>query len=41
MIDLTENTGLDGGSKPSWYAPAPKVTAPSPSPRPSPSESDD
>ena len=40
MLDLTENTGLDGGSKPSWYVPGAKVTAPSPQPSASPSASE-
>jgi dipeptidyl aminopeptidase/acylaminoacyl peptidase len=39
MLDLTENTGLDGGSKPSWYVPGAKVTAPSAAPSVSPSDS--
>ena len=40
-LDLTENTGLDGESKPSWYVPGAKVTAPSPEPSASPSASDE
>ena len=38
-IDLTQVSGLDGASRPSWYIPADELPPPSPSPSPSPSAS--
>lgn len=39
MFDLTENSGLDGASKPSWFVPGARVTAPGPTPSAKPSGS--
>ena len=39
MLDLTEYSGLDGASKPGWFVPGARVSAPTPAPTASPAKS--
>ncbi|MEA2610124.1 MAG: TolB protein, partial [Chloroflexota bacterium] len=39
IVDLTQVSGLDGGSRPAWYIPPAELPAPSATPSPSPTTS--